>query len=214
MARKRVPTKVETAVLTRSGRRCCLCVGLNGDWGQKRGQIAHLDQDPSNNAGDNLAFLCLPHHDQYDSKTSQSKGITVAEVRQYREELYVALSDFRESWHEETNRKAVETMPKPKRPDFEALIRLAGSFSLTADRDAEYARLLTLALKYQDPETATRLAKAFSLTSARDRAYWRILKYHLEEGEPNAALPVVGMFSLSRDRDQAKRKVLEAMKDL
>ena len=214
MARKKVPIKVETAVLTRSGRRCCLCVGLNGDWEQKRGQIAHLDQDPSNNAEDNLAFLCLPHHDQYDAKTRQSKGITEGEVRQYRQELYVTLSDHREARHEETNRKVVETIPKPKRPDFEVLIRLAGSFSLTPDRDAEYAKLLTLALKYQDSETAMRLAKMFSLTTDRDHAYWRILEYHIEVREPNAALTLVGMFTLSPDRDQAKRRVLEAMRDL
>ncbi|MDH7972128.1 hypothetical protein QH494_08010 [Sphingomonas sp. AR_OL41] len=36
---------------------------------------------------DNLAYLCLDHHDQYDSRRSQSKGFTVGEVKQYRSEL-------------------------------------------------------------------------------------------------------------------------------
>jgi len=33
-------------------------------------------------------FLCLPHHDEYDSRTSQSKGITISELKQFRNELY------------------------------------------------------------------------------------------------------------------------------
>lgn len=54
----------------------------------KSGQIAHLDGDSSNNTSDNLAFLCLVHHDQYDSKTNQSKNLTITEVKTYRAGLY------------------------------------------------------------------------------------------------------------------------------
>jgi hypothetical protein len=54
----------------------------------KQGQIAHLDHDNTNYDPDNLAFLCLPHHDQYDSKTSQSKGLREGEVKGFRKELY------------------------------------------------------------------------------------------------------------------------------
>lgn len=54
----------------------------------KQGQIAHLDRDPQNDCLDNLAFLCLSHHDQYDTRTSQSKGWTIAEVVHYRVLLY------------------------------------------------------------------------------------------------------------------------------
>jgi hypothetical protein len=57
--------------------------------------MAHLDQDPANSAAENLAFLCLEHHDQYDSRTSQSKGLTPQEVKCYRVELYQAMEDFR-----------------------------------------------------------------------------------------------------------------------
>lgn len=90
--RKRTPTQTETEVLVRSRRRCCICFGLEGDLGEKEGQIAHLDGDPSNNALDNLAFLCFKHHNRYDSQTSQSKGLTIGEVKRYREELYEALA--------------------------------------------------------------------------------------------------------------------------
>jgi Leucine-rich repeat (LRR) protein len=86
--RLKIPPDIETKVLTLSRRRCCLCFGLNGDFGEKKGQIAHLDHDRTNNKLENLAFLCLEHHDSYDSKTSQSKGIKEKEVKNYREELY------------------------------------------------------------------------------------------------------------------------------
>lgn len=90
--RKKIPLNVETSVLTKSRRRCCLCVHVDGDWNAKLGQIAHLDQDPSNNAVDNLAFLCLKHHSTYDSKASQHKNFTEAEVKHWRDELCRALT--------------------------------------------------------------------------------------------------------------------------
>jgi hypothetical protein len=54
----------------------------------KPGQIAHLDHDNTNDDLDNLAFLCFSHHDQYDSTTSQSKGLREGEVKGFRKELY------------------------------------------------------------------------------------------------------------------------------
>jgi hypothetical protein len=87
MARKRLPKDVETEVLVRSRRRCCICFGLDRNTALKSGQIAHLDGDRDNNRIDNLAFLCLDHHDEYDSRTSQRKGLTINEVKKYRDEL-------------------------------------------------------------------------------------------------------------------------------
>jgi len=87
-SRSRIPIAVEADILAQSRRRCCICFALDQDCSEKRGQIAHLDRDPSNNDPDNLAFLCLDHHDQYDSRTSQTKNLTIREVKQYRSELY------------------------------------------------------------------------------------------------------------------------------
>ena len=87
-SRKKTSLATEADVLTRSRRRCCICFGLHRDVEIKAGQIAHLDGDRSNSVTDNLAFLCLQHHDQYDSTTSQSKNLTIAEVKRYRAELY------------------------------------------------------------------------------------------------------------------------------
>ncbi len=86
--RKAIAAVDETAVLTLCARRCALCVGLRADLAEKKGQIAHIDQDPSNNKLDNLIFLCIDCHDTYDSTTRQSKGITAGEVREYRSRLH------------------------------------------------------------------------------------------------------------------------------
>lgn len=89
--RTKIPTTTETDLLTRSGRRCAICFGLQGDAAVKSGQIAHLDRNPSNNEIENCCFLCLSHHDEYDSRPSQAKGLTQLEVRSYRDKLYEAL---------------------------------------------------------------------------------------------------------------------------
>lgn len=85
--RPSLPSQTETQVLVRSRRRCCLCVFLDGRDEVRQGQIAHINQKRDDHRLDNLAWLCLEHHDIYDSRTSQSKGITEGELRHYRDEL-------------------------------------------------------------------------------------------------------------------------------
>jgi hypothetical protein len=86
-SRKKISDSTQAEVLVQSRRRCCLCFGLRRDDEIKKGQIAHLDGDHSNNGLENLAFLCFNHHDEYDSSTSQSKGLLRQEVERYRSEL-------------------------------------------------------------------------------------------------------------------------------
>lgn len=86
-ARATIPPEVIADVLVTSRRRCCVCFGLSNDAEEKKGQVAHIDRDASNSARDNLVFLCFDHHDQYDSRTSQSRALTVEEVRRYRAQL-------------------------------------------------------------------------------------------------------------------------------
>lgn len=92
MARIAVPGDTQDQVILLSRRRCCVCFGLYGNVDVNAGQIAHLDHDNTNNELDNLAFLCLDHHDQYDSKRSQSKGLRENEIKQFRKELYENVS--------------------------------------------------------------------------------------------------------------------------
>jgi len=101
MPRANIPTSTQAEVLTSCRRRCCVCFGLNRDETLKKGQIAHLDGDPSNNDMGNLAYLCFDHHDELDSKSSQAKGLTPTEVRRYREELFEHYSN----WSSTANRQ-------------------------------------------------------------------------------------------------------------
>jgi hypothetical protein len=59
----------------------------------RKGQIAHLNRDRSDSTFENLVFLCLEHHDDYDSQTRQSKGLLLEEVREYRDRLYAQNRD-------------------------------------------------------------------------------------------------------------------------
>jgi len=85
--RKKIPAGLIADITSACRRRCCICFALDKDDKEKRGQIAHLDHDSSNNEPDNLAFLCLSHHDDYDTRRSQSKGINIEEAKRYRTEL-------------------------------------------------------------------------------------------------------------------------------
>jgi hypothetical protein len=99
--RKRVADAIQAEVLVKSRRRCCVCFGLGKDDQVKQGQLAHLDQDRTNNGEENLVFLCLAHHDQFDSRTSQSKNLTQTEVERYRQELYQHFSPWNRVTHSE-----------------------------------------------------------------------------------------------------------------
>lgn len=91
MARKAIPESVQSEILLKSRRRCCLCFWLDGEDEVQKGQIAHLDRDATNNSIDNLVFLCLNHHDEYDSKPRQTKGLREEEVRRWRNELHLEM---------------------------------------------------------------------------------------------------------------------------
>lgn len=99
-SRTKVPDSSQAEVLVQSRRRCCVCFGLNRDQAVKKGQIAHLDHDRNNKKIENLAFLCFDHHDEYDSQTSQSKGLLRSEIVRYREEL----NDAYGSWSTRVDR--------------------------------------------------------------------------------------------------------------
>ena len=86
----------KTEVVMRSGRRSCICFALEGRLDGKKGQMAHLDRNPQHSTADNLAFLCMDHHDEYDTRASQSKGWSIKEVKEYRRLLYRAIADLRE----------------------------------------------------------------------------------------------------------------------
>lgn len=93
MQRKTTPKRNIDDIIIKSGRRCAICYGLHNKSDIKKGQVAHLDKNPANTKVENLVFLCLDHHDGYDSSTSQSKGFTINEVTHYREDLYKFIAE-------------------------------------------------------------------------------------------------------------------------
>lgn len=97
--RRASPRQTVTEILVRSRRRCCLCACLENDFSVKPVQIAHIDHNPSNSNPTNLIPLCVPHHDDYDSKRSQTKGITAGEIRHYQSELDKVLQQIDEQIH-------------------------------------------------------------------------------------------------------------------
>lgn len=88
MARKNVAPGIQADVVTLSKRRCALCFGINNDLSERPGQIAHLNKNNADARFENLAWLCIEHHDKFDSITRQTKNYTEIEVRRYRDELY------------------------------------------------------------------------------------------------------------------------------
>lgn len=141
-SRKRTSEQTEADVLVASRRRCALCFGLFGDLDQKRGQIAHVDRDPSNAAFENLAFLCLPHHDEYDTKTSQSKRFVPKELIAHRDRLYDRvgreLDDERQS---QSSQSTVPTSPPGHDARREACIELERDAGFLVERLTSHARL-------------------------------------------------------------------------
>lgn len=91
-SRKKIPPSTETDVLIKSNRRCPICYFHDGDYSAKKGQVAHLDQNPTNNQENNLAFMCMTHHSDYDSTTSQHKNYTLSEMIVLRDKLYAAIA--------------------------------------------------------------------------------------------------------------------------
>ena len=119
-SRPRLSSSLEEQILTASRRRCALCFGLHRDTTIKKGQIAHLDRDSQNSHVDNLVFLCLNHHDEYDSTSRQAKGLTPVELRRYRTELYASITA-------EWSKPAPFTPPSP-----DPLAAVAGHYILEA----------------------------------------------------------------------------------
>ncbi len=85
--RKAWSDDVTARVLTECHRRCALCAWLCNDFGEKFGQLAHLDHDCSNSVHENAVFLCVAHHSLYDARFTQVKSFTKDEVRHYRDRL-------------------------------------------------------------------------------------------------------------------------------
>jgi hypothetical protein len=88
MTRTAISKRTQAKVFLASRRRCCLCLYLDQIDKPRAGQLAHLNRDANDSRFENLVWLCLEHHDAYDTRTSQSKGYSEIEVRAHRDRLY------------------------------------------------------------------------------------------------------------------------------
>lgn len=81
MSKKRIaiPQAIQTEVLVANRHACCVCQ-------KHRVQLHHIDSDPSNNAIDNIACLCLDHHDMATALASLTKKLTPSQVKIYKKE--------------------------------------------------------------------------------------------------------------------------------
>lgn len=113
--RRRLSEKIATEVLVASRRRCCLCFYLLDRRTTCRGQIAHLNRRRDDDRVENLVWLCFDHHDEFDSRTSQSKGLTPGEVKVYRDRLIAEMRFTELPPGDETARAAKEIATEGKR---------------------------------------------------------------------------------------------------
>jgi len=200
--RKKTRDAVQAEVLVLSRRRCCICFGLKRDDTVKKGQIAHLDGDPGNNDRSNLAFLCFDHHDEYDGRTSQSKGFTVDEVKAYRSELYAQF----ETWTTDTPSECLlnflaSTIDLDTMAD--AAIKIAGTLVCYAEEHA-YDVLVTHKIDYCDGSLYTP-----HLIALDHYASWGWLTFEEEEREEEPRLPRV---YITVEHKPICRKVAELVK--
>jgi len=93
--RRSLSPEEEADILQKCLRRCCVCYALDGDDSEKKGHLAHLDHNRANGHPDNFVFLCLVHHNAYDTRMPQAKNMTEREVRGYRRRLHEAVEQGR-----------------------------------------------------------------------------------------------------------------------
>ncbi|NDJ75159.1 MAG: hypothetical protein GYB65_02780 [Chloroflexi bacterium] len=96
MVRQPVPKNIQDELLFRSGKRCCICFGLNNDLSVKTyGQIAHLNKNTTYNDLDNLAYLCPDHYGIHETGDLSAPRLTIGQVKHYRAALYAAMEQQR-----------------------------------------------------------------------------------------------------------------------
>jgi|GEM_PF-6785963 len=89
--RQKIPHWLMAELRWLSGDRCCVC----GNVGK---HPHHLDLDRNNNVIDNLAWLCLDHHDDAESKGGLGRKLSEAAIRASRKAHYERIKERNEKW--------------------------------------------------------------------------------------------------------------------
>ena len=184
MPRKALTKNVEAEVLIGSRRRCAICFGLNRDFSIKKGQIAHIDHNSSNDKLNNLVFLCFEHHDAYDSTTSQSKGLRATEVTEYKSLLAKYIS------HWELEKRQTVLVPPAKSSDTFHFYRLLNAESICGYEDLGVSETQDRVISFSESH--------FSI----DQVYWEVIQWvncDYEFMECKSKLPVGELSKFIKD---------------
>ena len=79
MVRKRIPVTNADQVMFDNDHTCCVCRVRFSPV-----QIHHIDGNPNNNSRDNLAILCLDHHNQASYPQGFGRRISPGEIQKYK----------------------------------------------------------------------------------------------------------------------------------
>jgi len=92
-----IPKDIAARVLFISNRTCCVCRGEG-----KPVQIHHIDDNPSNNAFNNLAVLCFDCHRETQIKGGFDRKLDGDQVCLYRDDWYALVNQRRATNRQET----------------------------------------------------------------------------------------------------------------
>jgi hypothetical protein len=76
-----IPDDISAEVMFQHDRTCCICHQR-----ELAVQIHHVDEDPTNHAINNLAVLCLQHHEQTQTRGGFAKKLKAADVVRSRDD--------------------------------------------------------------------------------------------------------------------------------
>jgi len=174
----------------------------------KKGQIAHLDHDRNNNAASNLAFLCFDHHDEFDSRTSQSKGLQRAEIETHREELYYTFG----TWSAQLYRDQLLNFLAFYAADLDAMVGAAvkaGKSVVCFGEELAFDVLVTDAVDYCDGELYMPHISVLELFAS-----WGWLTFSYEERDIEDDMPRV-FITVQRKPicDEIANRLLGKLKD-
>jgi hypothetical protein len=85
-----IPNEIAADVMFRHDRTCCICNAPG-----KSVQIHHIDENPVNHDPENLAVLCLEHHEETQIRGGFGRKLRDVDVRKHKEDWLKRVADRR-----------------------------------------------------------------------------------------------------------------------
>jgi hypothetical protein len=155
-----------------------------------KGQLAHLDHNPENNAEDNLAFLCFDHHDEFDGRTTIAKGLRESEVRHWRDELYREMEYRFRTIKKHSFELLITRLLWLGRNEFKALFSLKNTGELAARSPTVAIRLPHNVRGELPEERETFGIGEYAIGSAPVFDPWKAYEKSLDLFEPNGRVTI------------------------